>query len=205
MVLPYRIFSCDKCEFESSTLRYFGSYYLYKDPRRYFFFPISKTLGFCQDCKDIEEIEVIPKLKVFERAKEIHSALQDDSLEFPYEENHEVLNIAVEKNLYILENIIKSKRPPVCLTCGGVNVSNITLPKTHPGCGGNLEVRSAETSTKFGINFDAYDLFDTQGKLIEKRATVNYIRPDKPHIDGPYLERTKQRILQSRLDLDKEK
>ena len=37
------------------------------------------------------------------------------------------------------------------------------------------------------------------------RVNVNYISPDKPHIDGPYLEWTKQRILSWRLDLDKEK
>ena len=191
MSLPYLIFNCDKCDFESSSMRAWGSR-LYKVEDQYF--PIKKTLGFCLECKNFESIEEIPVLEVFERAKEIHLSLKDDSSEFPYTEDNDVLDIAVEKNLYILEDVIMSKRPPVCLKCGSIKVSDVSLPKnvsysetefivmeySHPECGGKLLVRGSGRR-RVAIRHDIFSLYDTQGKLIETGTEVDFTPAIGPH------------------------
>ena len=157
MSIPFLTFTCDCCDYHSSSFVTFGEFLWNYDGQTFNF---DRQLGLCQDCKEIVAMEKLPDPDVMDRAKEIHSTYTGPRL-FWFQEKDEAKCLASQEGFNVLERVMELQRAPVCLKCGGSDVQPLALPEVpdgakptdmaltplgvkHPGCGGQLQVKGSE-------------------------------------------------------------
>jgi len=144
MSLPFKVFSCSRCEFTGLDLVISG-HFNYEAPSGLFF--ISRRLGWCNECNGIVAVENIPNVqKIVELKSEIEKKEQYiahslDRLEKSRSWFKKLLNLSVdppseirslilqceydridmksEEN--ILSLLVNRKSPPRCLECGSID------------------------------------------------------------------------------------
>jgi hypothetical protein len=134
-------------------------------------------LGLCLDCNKVVAIEDLPDCETMERARAIRETYTGKPLLNLLEPDY-AKNLASQDEFYILEQVIASKRRPVCPECGKSTVRPIVRPtntnsKTpvsldlgHPWCAGTLQ---AQSSGSFRISVRPETLvYSIHGRLISK-------------------------------------
>ena len=156
MSIPFLIFTCDSCDYHSSSFVTFGEFLWNYDGQTFNF---DRQLGLCQDCKEVVAMEKLPDPDVMDRARNIHATYTGQRL-FWFQEKDEAKYLASQEGFNVLERVMELRRPPVCLTCGGSEVQPLVLPEVpdgakvtdmaltplgveHPGCGGQLQVEGS--------------------------------------------------------------
>lgn len=181
MSVPFLTFTCDSCDYGSSSFVTFGEFLWNYDGQT---FNIEPQLGLCRDCKAIVAMEKLPDADVMDRAREIHSTYTGPQL-FRFQEEDEAKYLASQQSFIVLERVMKLQRPPVCLQCGGSGVQPLILPELpdraqradialtplevkHPGCGGEFQVQGSG-KTRISLAPVTY-YFNIEGKAF---ATLN--------------------------------
>lgn len=175
MSLPFLTFTCDSCDYQSSSFVTFGEFLWNYDGQTFNF---DRQLGLCHDCKEIVAMEKLPDAEVMGRARKIHSTHMGSRLSW-FEEKDEAKRLASQEGFEVLERVMELNRPPVCLTCGKSDVQPLVLPEapdgvkrtdmaltplgvTHPGCGGQLQIKGSG-ELRISLNAVTY-YFSIDGK-----------------------------------------
>ena len=175
MSIPFLTFTCDSCDYYSSSLVTFGEFLWNYDGQTFNF---DRQLGLCQDCKEIVAMEKLPDADVMDRARKIHATYTGPRL-FLFQEKDEAKYLASQEGFNVLERVMELRRPPVCLKCGGSDVQPLVLPEVpdgakrtdmtltnlelkHPGCAGQLQVEGSG-GLRLGLNPVTY-YFGIDGK-----------------------------------------
>ena len=150
MSVPFKVFSCSRCEFFATDL-FLSGFFSYESSSG--LFSVSRELGWCNECNDISPVEKIPTAQEIAASeseiykKEEHVAHLQDSLEkkrswfrklfkisvrIPAEIQNlkiecEYLRTYMETDRKILLLLISRKSPPRCLKCGSTDC--MLLPK----------------------------------------------------------------------------
>jgi len=188
MSIPFLTFTCDACDYHSSSFVNFGEFLWNFNGQTFRF---DRQIGLCQDCEEIVAMEYLPTMEEFERARELNPELAGKFINFFKEEYVRIL--ASREGFNVLQRVMELQRPPVCLKCGGSDVEPLVLPEVsggakltdiqltdlgvkHPGCKGHLMVEGSG-SLRMGVNpvthyFDIYgralaSLQKTQGLVSE--------------------------------------
>ena len=130
MSIPFLTFTCDSCDYYSSSLVTFGEFLWNYDGQTFNF---DRQLGLCQDCKEIVAMEKLPDADVMDRARKIHATYTGPRL-FLFQEKDEARCLASQEGFNVLERVIELRRPPVCLKCGGERRSTVGTAR-GPGWG----------------------------------------------------------------------
>ena len=175
MSIPFLTFTCDSCDYYSSSLVTFGEFLWNYDGQTFNF---DRQLGLCQDCKEIVAMEKLPDPDVMDRARKIHATYTGPRL-FLFQEKDEARCLASQEGFNVLDRVMELRRPPVCLKCGGNDVQPLVLPEVpdgakltdmtltnlelkHPGCAGQLQVEGSG-GLRLGLNPVTY-YFGIDGK-----------------------------------------
>ena len=203
MSIPFLTFTCDRCDYHSSSFVTFGEFLWNYDGQTFNF---DRQLGLCQDCKVIVAMEKLPDADVMDRAKEIHSTYTGPRL-FRFQVKDEAKYLASQEGFEVLERVMELQRSPVCLQCGGSDVQPLVLPELpdgakrtdmaltplgvkHPGCGGQLQVKGSG-GLRLGVNpvthcFDIYGrALETPQDSLSTRITELSSPPTHTSIKGP--------------------
>lgn len=181
MSIPFLTFTCDSCDYRSSSFVTFGEFLWNYEGQTFNF---DRQLGLCQDCEAVVAMEDLPDGDTMDRAKEIHSNYTGPRL-FWLQEKDKAKCLASQEGFEVLERVMELNRPPVCLKCGGSDVQPLVLPEVpdaasrtdlaltplgvkHPGCGGNLQVKGSG-GLRISLNPVTY-YFGIDGKAF---ATLN--------------------------------
>ena len=168
MSIPFLTFTCDSCDYHSSSFVTFGEFLWNYDGQTFNF---DRQLGLCKDCKEIVAMEKLPDADVMDRARKIHATYAGPPL-FLFQEKDKAKYLASQEGFNVLERVMELRRPPVCLKCGGSDVQPLVLPEVphgakrtdmaqtplgvkHPGCGGQLQVKDSG-GLRLGLNPVAY-------------------------------------------------
>lgn len=161
MSIPSSTIKCDKCDYTSSMSVTLGIYSYVDNGKEY---NISRSLGWCYNCKKFVPIEdigiditIVPKIKEMqEKIKFVDEAGFWIKMGSKYKKlkrdynfyNREIKNL--KWRLSFLKNI---NRGPKCLVCGSENIESVDVKELdyhnpgpdkklidfkHPGCGGEL-------------------------------------------------------------------
>lgn len=175
MSIPFLTFTCDSCDYHSSSFVTFGEFLWNYDGQTFNF---DRQLGLCQDCKEIVAMEDLPDADTMERARKIHSTYTGPRL-YSFQEADKAKWLASQEGFEVLERVMELNRLPVCLNCGGSDAQPLVLPEVpggasrtdmaltnlgvkHPGCGGQLQVKGSG-GLRLGLNHVTY-YFDIDGK-----------------------------------------
>ncbi len=205
MSTPFLNITCDGCSFSGSSLATFGLF-LWSDKEQVF--PIDRQLGLCGECDDIVAMEYFPDHKVVERAKGIRQKYEGPPL-WSHLEKNEAKHLASQTDFDLFERIIALKRPPVCLTCGGISVHPIKLPEgadgdvpieldiKHLGCSGHLKVQGSG-GLRMGMRSITrrYDIF---GKFLDECYEDQFLQQSLLPTERTFVNRGATKIL----DLEK--
>lgn len=202
MSIPFLIFTCESCDYHSSSFVTFGEFLWNYDGQTFNF---DRQLGLCQDCKEVVAMEKLPDPDVMDRARNIHATYTGQRL-FWFQEKDEAKYLASQEGFNVLERVMELRRPPVCLTCGGSDVQPLVLPEVpdgakgtdmaltplgleHPGCGGQLQVESSgglrislnPVTYYFGIDGKAFaTLRDSPSPREEKLPALPRLTTKRP-------------------------
>lgn len=147
------------------------------------FFPIDRQMGVCAHCNDLVAMERFPDQDVFERAKKLHPKFCGTRFRMTI---HELVEkdagkaLARREGFRVLETVMKLRRRPVCLVCGGDEVQPTPKPRgltsntkfpiclgmSHPLCGGLLWIKGSE-GARIGVN-SVTKFYDIFGQILIK-------------------------------------
>lgn len=176
MSVRYMIIECDRCHYAATSLVTAGKF-IWTDAGQEFWF--SRKLAVCDDCKGVVAIEDFPVLGLAAKTEPRQDSfwrklarrfVRDKAGEF-----------AEKAGLTVAAKVLALKRRPVCLTCGGTNVTPIPedrlgnpddvamrpLGIAHPGCGGNLTVRGSGNNRI--APREVTQIYDIHGRKIGER------------------------------------
>jgi len=176
MSIPFLTFTCDACDYHSSSFVNFGEFLWNFNGQTFRF---DRQIGLCQDCEEIVAMEYLPTMEEFERARELNPELAGKFINFFKEEYVRIL--ASREGFNVLQRVMELQRPPVCLKCGGSDVEPLVLPEVsggakltdiqltdlgvkHPGCRGHLMVEGSG-SLRMGV-YPVTHYFDIYGRAL---------------------------------------
>jgi len=201
MSIPFLTFTCDSCDYYSSSFVTFGEFLWNYDGQTFNF---DRQLGLCQDCKEIVAMEKLPDADVMDRARKLHATYTGPRL-FLFQEKDEAKYLASQEGFNVLERVMGLRRPPVCLKCGGSDVQPLVLPEVpngakgtdmartplvvkHPGCGGQLQAKGsgglrislAPVTYYFGVDGKAFATLQNSPSPREEKLPAPPRLPTKP-------------------------
>ena len=165
MSMPFKIITCDTCDFNASTTCLWGRFdYVSPNGTR---LNVKRTYGWCYSCQDIRPIEDLSdedKLKndidtnIQKIAGIRETSLLGKILQLLGKDWWPIHSLKedIKDNQRRLKFLHKRKTPPKCLTCSGTEIETINLPNPqgknvdkitelhHPSCGGNLLVKNSD-------------------------------------------------------------
>lgn len=197
---------CDRCDLNLPVSGRSDSRHRYYGFEHNQIAPVESQHGWCLDCEAIKEIESLPTPeKVLELIKEFKNNLDDvdksgnATSPYPLYTNY-IRSIISSRDKWIEWS--RSRQLPLCLTCGSENIllcgahfgrpindtpdwlltdentAESFLDFSHPGCGGNLTIKSVDSG--FCISWNATQM---DPKHDDKWKTFVVYSPDGLLID----------------------
>lgn len=188
--MPFKIISCDTCDFKASTTCLWGMFdYVSPDGAR---LDVNRTYGWCYYCQNIcpvEDLSDEAKIKndidsKFQKIANIQNTGLIGKLLQLLGKNWVTINDLrkdIKNKQHRLTFLHERKSPPKCLVCSGSEIKKINLPNPqeenidkiadirHPNCGGNLLVQNSHYWINTVLPAKEYDL---NGILLQENNPI---------------------------------